>query len=689
MDDRTFVDILRDRAQVSGDKIAYRFLVDGDKEELTLTYGQLHQRSLAIASQLKDEAKPGDRALLLYPPGTEFICAFFGCLYAGVIAVPAYPPGRSRLVQNLKRLELLSRDCSPTVVLCDDAVKSVFSNNITTELQKKLLDEIDIDSNLSASSLELLQAKVICTLDLLSSNNEAEIINVTGDDLAFLQYTSGSTGSPKGVMVSHRNLQINASQSKRKYNHTSDCIMSSWLPQYHDMGLIGSILQPLFCDMLCIMIPPAVFIRNPYYWLKSISNYGVTTSGAPNFAYDLCVNKISEEKLQGLDLSSWRIAYSGAEPIRKETIDSFVQKYEPYGFDCNAFFPVYGMAEHTLLLSAGELGKPYQTIIVDKEKLYENKVVEVISSDKSQSFVSCGKALDSHCIVIVNPETYQVNQDNDVGEIWCQGGSVTQGYWGNEKGTEEIFQAYTADGQGPFLRTGDLGFMKDGELYIVGRLKDMIIIRGRNYAPQDIECAVESAHEGVKKGSVAAFSYEESGVEKLAVVCEVRRVFVKEDHDQLMQAIIENISRENELSVSSIILLKPGQIFKTTSGKIQRKKNQYYLNTVVDVLGRYSKSVQEIEQVKENNVHGGFQQRLNAIIANVSGQNINEESTQRAALMDFGLDSLMLVELQNRIEMEFVDDVEIDEDALSKIQYYDQLLKYLEDNKVIASTVTG
>ncbi len=648
MDDRIFVNILRDRAQVSGDKIAYRFLVDGDKEELTLTYGQLHQRALGIALVLKDEVKPGDRALLLYPPGLDFICAFFGCLYAGVIAVPAYPPNPHRLQSSLDRLETMVQDSDPSIILGTNAILSIIKLNAVKDSVLHIFRGRHENMSMSRS---LAQLKKINTEKIKVAQSSIIMpYEAKSNELAYLQYTSGSTGNPKGVMISHLNIIDNTQQI---YSRAFDKIefMVCWLPLYHDMGLVNTLFMPLLSGADIKFFSPLDFIRNPAMWLKTVSSSRTCYSGGPNFGYDLLLRKLSDEDLFNLDLSNWKVAFSGAEAVKYDTFNKFSKRFSVCGFDKSAFYPCYGLAEVTVALTGRDLsnGDENTNIVSIKDGL--------LQSDQSNNvaffdnYISCGYAIENHNVVIVCPDSLRMLSKNSVGEIWCKGLSVAQGYWGNEEATKETFNAYTADGGGPFLRTGDLGFMRDGELYIVGRLKDMIIIRGRNYAPQDVECAVEATHEGIRKGCVAAFGFEEEGVEKLGVVCEVKRAFVKKEHDEIIQAIIENITRENELSVSAIVLLKPGQIFKTTSGKIQRRKTkQAFLDSDFNMLTRWRATDNHVLVVPNEPPISQevIEQQLKSWLASRLGLN-KENINRNAAFMDLNLDSIATVEASDML----------------------------------------
>ena len=564
----TFVDLLRYRAVHQPEQIAYTFLVDGETEAVSLTYQELDGKARAIAVHLQSFCPVGERALLLYPPGLEYIAAFFGCLYAGVVAVPAYPPRPNR---SMYRLQGILADAQAKAAL---TTKSILAN-----LERRFA-----------------QAPELKTLQWLATDNIADNLagqwqelTLSGSILAFLQYTSGSTAAPKGVMITHSNLLHNSSSIHRAFQHSSNSSVVSWLPMYHDMGLIGGVLQPLYGGFPVTLMSPLIFLQRPIRWLQAISKYRATSSGGPNFAYDLCVRKIQPEHLTTLDLSSWNVAFNGAEPINWETLERFAATFEPCGFPRKAFYPCYGMAEATLFISGGLKTAPVVTKTVQGEALEQHRVVPASADQKSARIVvGCGQTLPDQRIVIVHPETLTECAPSEVGEIWVSGPSIAQGYWNQPEETERAFGAYLADtGEEPFLRTGDLGFLEDGELFITGRLKDVIVINGRNYYPQDIEWTVEQSHPQIKPSCAAGFSIDVAGEEQLVVVAEVERGYQKRrrqatdspngysqpsspDIQELIQSIRREVSKHHDLKVYTALLLKPGSIPKTSSGKIQR-----------------------------------------------------------------------------------------------------------------------
>ncbi|MBD2364811.1 fatty acyl-AMP ligase [Anabaena minutissima FACHB-250] len=549
----TFVELLQYRAKIQPEKTAFTFLQDGEIETGSLTYQSLAQQAKAIASQLQITSNLGDRALLLYPPGLEFIAAFFGCLYAGVVAIPAYPPRRN---QNLSRLLAIVSDAQATVILTTKSLlpqlQEWFSQN--AELAAiKLLATDDLDSNLALN----WQAPQ------LSKNS-----------LAFLQYTSGSTGKPKGVMVSHGNLLHNSEYLKQAFGLSSESISVSWLPSFHDMGLIEGILQPLYTGFLGVLMPPVSFVQQPIRWLKAITRYRGTHGGSPNFGYDLCTRKITPAQIQQLDLSSWNNAYCGAEPVSKATLEKFTEIFQACGFRSNAFDPCYGLAEATLMVSGGLVEDEPVYCAVETEALENNQVV--ISQGEQQNvkqLVGCGRAWLDTKIAIAHPETLTQCKPDEIGEIWVSGDTVACGYWQRPEETKQTFHAYLADTeQGPFLRTGDLGFLRDGELFITGRIKDVMIIRGRNHYPQDIELTVEQSHPALRPSCGAAFTVTVKGEEKLIVVQEVERSCLRKlDGEAVIIAIRKAISQQHELQIYATFLIKTNTIPKTSSGKIQRR----------------------------------------------------------------------------------------------------------------------
>ncbi|BAY66478.1 amino acid adenylation domain-containing protein [Calothrix brevissima NIES-22] len=553
---KNLVDLLSYRSLSQPNIVAYTFLVDGDREEVKLTYQELDQKARAIAAELQHQkAAPGERALLLYPSGLEFIVAFFGCLYAGVVAVPVYPPRRN---QRMTRLQVIVKDSEARFALTTASVLTNIEQGFSQEPELARLQCIATDKIVDCEAVNWQKP----TLE--------------ADTLAFLQYTSGSTGTPKGVMVSHGNLLHNQSMIQAAMGHTEKTIFVGWLPLFHDMGLIGNVLQPLYLGIPCILMSPVDFIKKPFLWLQAISRYKATTSGGPNFAYDLCIDKITPEQRATLDLSSWDVAFNGAEPIRSQTLERFTQTFAPCGFRQEAFYPCYGMAETTLLVSGGLKTEPPAIHWFDGTALENNLVVAAtVKQQGSRALVGCGRIWLDEEIAIADPQTLKRCPDNQVGEIWVHGGSVAQGYWQRPEQTQQTFQAYLQDASPnsskPYLRTGDLGFIQNGELFVTGRLKDVIIIRGRNHYPQDIELTVEQSHQALKPGAGAAFSLEIDGQEQLVIVQEVERTHLRNlDADAVVEAIQTAVSQFHELQVHAVLLLKTGTIPKTSSGKIQR-----------------------------------------------------------------------------------------------------------------------
>ncbi len=551
----TLVDVLRFRAAQNPNRTAYIFLADGEVEASRLTYHDLDRQARAIAAVLQSKAVPGDRALLLYPQGLEYIAAFIGCLYAGIIAVPAYPPKLNRPDdRSLPRIHAILQDAEPVIALTTSALWE----------SHELFRERFPDS----------QAMPWLATDAVSEDMSErwQPVELQSDAPCFLQYTSGSTSTPKGVMVSHSNIMFNERMMKDMLRVTEGFVLVSWLPLFHDMGLIGCILLPLYAGGECVLMSPMDFLQKPIRWLKAVSRYKATVSGGPNFAFDLCLRKITPEQRAELDLSFWDVAFVAAEPVRQPTVERFTQTFTDCGFRPEAFFPCYGLAEATLMVSGGDRTGAPVFCSIDKAALERGRImVTDPASEKSTTFVGCGYSRLGQEIAIVDPETCRRCAQDRVGEIWIHGPSVSQGYWNRGEETAAFFKAQIQDtGEGPFLRTGDLGFMRDNELYITGRLKDLIIIDGLNHYPQDIELTVAECHPAIRLGASAAFSADIDGQEKLIVACELERCWRAEPHEPIIDRIRESIAKFHDVRVHDVVLLKMGGIPKTSSGKLQR-----------------------------------------------------------------------------------------------------------------------
>lgn len=575
----TLFDLLSNRAATNPEQNLYTFLHRGETEAARLNYGELEQKAKAIAALLQSRTKQGARVLLLYPPGLDFITAFFGCVYAGVIAVPAYPPKPNR---KLTRLQGIIRDADASLILT------------TTSLLLKIEGQL--------KQLETDQLQWLTSDDLeLERGGDWNQIAIAGDDLAFLQYTSGSTGTPKGVMVTHANLLHNSKLVYQAYGHSSDSQGVIWLPAYHDMGLIGGVLQPLYGDFPVTLISPLDFLQKPIRWLQAVSRYRATTSGGPNFAYEQVCSKVKPEQLAELDLSNWSVAFTGAEPIRAETLDRFATTFAPCGFRREAFYPCYGMAETTLIVTGGLKSAPPIIKQIDPPALEQQRIKIAKDNEPSRQIVGCGRAAPGLKIAIADPQTGISLQEGQVGEIWVAGASVTKGYWQKPEATQASFSAYLTDtGQGPFLRTGDLGFLLHGELFVTGRIKDIIIIRGQNHYPQDIELTVEKSHPALKINSGAAFAVDDRGLERLVVVQEVKRTYLRQlDTRAVVKSINRAIAAEHNLQTYATVLVKTGSIPKTSSGKIQRYAcKAEFIAGSLNVVGDWSENPQNKSEYK-------------------------------------------------------------------------------------------
>jgi acyl-CoA synthetase (AMP-forming)/AMP-acid ligase II len=548
----TLVDILRWRAKNQPHRLAYRYLKDGEYDEVVLTYEDLDRRARSIAALLQSSTKAGDRALLLIPPGLDFIAAFFGCLYAKIMAVPAYPTHPSRIERTLPIISRIAADARPSVAL----------------LTSSLLDGLR-SQNTIRNEFGNMKLLVMDTDEMDDWTEKWQQPEITGDDIAFLQYTSGSTTIPKGVIVSHSNLLHNLGLIEKCFGQLSESHAVIWLPPYHDMGLIG-ILQPLYSGYPATLIPHMMFLQRPFRWLQAISRFHATTSGGPNFAYDLCIRKIKPEQRELLDLSHWDVAFNGAEPVYYKTLDQFADYFAPCGFRREAFLPCYGLAEATLIVTGGP--KARSPVIQNLMNLGLEQNQAIISPKKSEytrTLVSCGQNMSDQQVRIVNLETLATCLADEVGEIWVSGPSVASGYWNKPLETEFSFGGRLSDSkEGPFLRTGDLGFLHEGELYITGRLKNLIISDGKNHYSHDIERTVEGSHPAIRPAGCAVFSINNSGHEDIIVIAEIEyKLVVKAE--EIIKAIRQAVATHHDLRVDDIRLTNSGGIPRTTSGKIR------------------------------------------------------------------------------------------------------------------------
>jgi amino acid adenylation domain-containing protein/non-ribosomal peptide synthase protein (TIGR01720 family) len=538
---RTLAQSLQRRAAQTPDQVALRFLADSAEQSVVLSYRDLDQRARTIAAALQANAGLGERAVLLFPSGPDYVAAFFGCLYAGVIAVPAYPPESTRRHHQERLLSIIS-DAEPRLLLTI--------------------------ASLSEDLAQIENAPPVLSVDTLEAQLAEHWVEpqLQAADIAFLQYTSGSTALPKGVQVSHGNLVANEVLIRRGFgiDLNPDDVIVSWLPLYHDMGLIGGLLQPIFSGVPCVLMSPAYFLGRPLRWLEAISEYGGTISGGPDFAYRLCSERVSESALERLDLSRWRVAYSGSEPIRLDTLERFAEKFAVCGFTPNNFFASYGLAEATLFVAGGTRGCGIPAMHMDEQALAANRA----EPGQGSAIMSCGTSQPDHAVLIADPHTLTELADNCVGELWATGPSIAHGYWRNPEASAKTFVQHAGR---TWLRTGDLGFIRDGEVYITGRLKDLLIVRGHNLYPQDIEQTIEREVEVVRKGRVAAFAVNDQGLEGIGIAAEISRSVQKIlPPEALIKAIRQAVAESCQQAPSVVVLLNPGALPKTSSGKVQR-----------------------------------------------------------------------------------------------------------------------
>ncbi|MFD9366745.1 fatty acyl-AMP ligase [Streptomyces sp. NPDC060020] len=557
----TVVDALHAHAARIPQDELFTFLPDGEEAEPSLTFATLDARARAVAADLRAQVEPGSRALLLFTPGQDFVVAFFGCLYAGVVAVPAYLPHPAQRARGLLRLAGIAEDAQPDAVLTTADIQAVIET--------------------TARTIPEIRGTAWLAVDTIPEENGAEWSAAAPDpdSLAFLQYTSGSTGQPKGVMVTHRNLAHNIDLIRTSLGMDASTVVVGWLPPYHDMGLISMIILPAMMGIHSVLMPTVAFLQSPVRWLRAISTYRGTLSAAPNFAFDLCTRKVTAEDRATLDLSSWSVATNGAEPIRADSMIRFAEAFASTGFRPETIIPVYGLAESTLLVSGAPLARPWTFRSFDENEL-ERGFAETVPEDSAHArvLVSCGvsRTLD---VAVVDPEKHIRCLPGQVGEIWVAGESVAVGYWQRPDLSREAFEATLGDsGEGPYMRTGDLGFQTEDGLFVCGRIKDVIIVGGRNHYPHDIERTAESAHPAIRPGCVAAFGVVSDGEEAVVVAAELRREAADgkgaAEPESVANAVRRAVMQEHRLTARDVVLLPAGTLPKTSSGKLQRSETR-------------------------------------------------------------------------------------------------------------------
>ncbi|KAB1142411.1 fatty acyl-AMP ligase [Streptomyces luteolifulvus] len=560
---RSLVDLLTTHASHQPDRTAYRYLVTGDfdGEIQDISYGRLARRARAVAAWLQERGLAGSRAMLLYPPGLEFICGYLGCLSAGVVAVPGVPPqGRSQNHRALTRMKRLMADADVKVILGGREVLAALG---------AMAEHLPELADITWVSTEDIPD------DAAGSWREPEL---TADSVAFLQYTSGSTSAPRGVVVTHGNLLDNERVITDRMGHTPDVIAEydhelavSWLPVYHDMGLMGPVLNTLHLGATATLFSPLHFLQRPERWLTAVSHFRPHSSGGPNFGYELCLKHATPDLLDGLDLSSWKVAFNGAEPVRAATLRRFAETFAPVGFRREAFYPCYGLAEATLMVTGGAVDAP--------PTLIEAAETGPHAGAADAAAVSSGRPAPGTTVVVADPERQEELAEGEVGEIWVAGASVAKGYWRNTLATRETFRATLAGREGRFLRTGDLGFLRDGELFVTGRLKDLIVIDGRNHYPQDLELSAELCHPALRPGCTAAFSVDGGVAGEQPVLVAEAAPESEDEAEQITDVIRSAVGEAHGLAVHDVVLVRPGTIPKTSSGKIQRHATRAaYLN---------------------------------------------------------------------------------------------------------------
>jgi len=565
--------ILQYRANKTPDKLTYTFLKDGTDIEKSYTYAELDTHARAIAKTMGKNVK-GKRALLIFPPGVEFLAGFFGALYAGAIPIPAPPPDLARLKRTLPRLKSIIQDADAAFMLTTSSISNSLNGDQDALLELPKMEWIAVDD---------------VNPDI--GKEWDSIPEVDLDSPAYLQYTSGSTSTPKGVMVTHRNVIANCRVITHGFSYDENSVEVTWMPYFHDYGLVDGLILPLYHGIPCYILSPLTFVRRPERWLQAITRFRGTHTQAPNFAYEQCVRRISDDIVDTLDLSSMITFSSGGEPIRTETVKSFMSKFERCGLREEAVCPAFGLAEATLVVSGKTRNGGPVFCHVDIEAYKNDQIIELDTDDPNGRMItSSGVVLNGVDVAIADPDSLKNLPDGRIGEVWVGGESVGAGYWQLPEESERTFRARLSDdpNRGAFLRTGDLGFKLRNNLYITGRAKDLIIIAGVNHYPQDIELTVQNSDEIIRTDHCVAFPIDANGEERLVVIAEVDSK--RDDWTQLLNTIRKAVSQTHELDLFALQLIRRGTILKTSSGKLQRRKcREAFLNDEFESIFSWEK----------------------------------------------------------------------------------------------------
>ncbi len=657
MNGSTLTELLLKQVQAAPEEAAYHFLSDPHTSPLTLSFGELHTRAVGIAQVLREKIQPGDRALLLYAPGLEYISAFMGCLYAGVIPVPAYPPNPDRLDTSFQRLESLIEDAKPSLILTTWEIEAFLHMISIRHSFRQFTSRIKKKASQKNKRLAFFDIKRINTGKIKASASDTfSIHSATNEEIAYLQYTSGSTGNPKGVMITHRNVFENMQALKATFHYSDTTRIIGWLPLQHDLGMILAMMPALFYRCKTWLFSPFLFIRDPLLWLQWISRYQIHCSGGPLFSYAYTQKKTPEAARETLDLSSWQYAGLGGEPVRPGVLRAFADYFAPCGFSRSAFVSGYGQAECTLSISASRSG-------------------ELLRS--KNGFASVGHIVPGHTACIVNPETGEECAAGLTGEIWFQGPNVAKGYWANEKATRETFGAQLAGKSGQWLRTGDLGFFDHGELFVVGRIKEIIIFNGKKYSPHDIEDCIEMAHAAIRKNCIAMFSWNEEGVEfeKTAAALEIGEVSTK-TWQTIANAVQAAVLKEFGIPLDVVILMKKGTLPKTTSGKVQRQPvRKAFLEKELPFVFSHSFSAGETHERACHQPTSMVEERLLAFISEAIGEPVEDPDRN---LFSYGVHSLAAADIACKISRQF--DIILDAQIVFEYPTVRQLAEYIQKN---------